>query len=209
VTWLKNGVPLPSDDRRVQARTEGLHYTLSIREPTTTKDEGLYTIKIDNDDKESSCQVTVEDLAGTEKKKPHIIRQLQDVTVPERSSLRLECEFEGDDVEASWYLNGVKIQQNSFTTIDMKNDVAKLTIKEVYTEDGGIYKLRLRNPYGEVSTSATVYIKLHGEDTWKLSTDEMPPKFLEPISDVFVHDGQNAHFRAVISGHPAPKVTWY
>ncbi|CAF1342008.1 unnamed protein product, partial [Didymodactylos carnosus] len=94
VTWFKDGIPLKSDDPRVQAKSEGLRYTLSIRGPTTIEDEGLYTIKIDNDDKESSCQVSVEDLADAEKKKPHIIRPLQDLTVPEGGSFSLECEFE-------------------------------------------------------------------------------------------------------------------
>ena len=35
------------------------------------------------------------------------------------------------------------------------------------------------------------------------------PRFIEPISDVYVHQGQEAHFRAMISGQPLPKVTWY
>lgn len=34
-------------------------------------------------------------------------------------------------------------------------------------------------------------------------------RFVEPISDVYVHHGQEANFRAIITGQPSPKVTWY
>lgn len=34
-------------------------------------------------------------------------------------------------------------------------------------------------------------------------------RFIEPISDVYVHRGQEANFRAIIAGQPAPKVTWF
>jgi hypothetical protein len=51
-------------------------------------------------------------------------------------------------------------------------------MKEVYLEDAGLYKLRLKNKYGEVSTSCTVSIRKRelSQDQRKLSIDDLPPK---------------------------------
>jgi hypothetical protein len=51
-------------------------------------------------------------------------------------------------------------------------------MKEVYFEDAGLYKLRLKNKYGEVSTSCTVSIRPREReiDQRKMSTEDLPPK---------------------------------
>ncbi|UJR34155.1 hypothetical protein I4U23_021562, partial [Adineta vaga] len=207
VTWLKNGIPIIEKE---QMRNEGLRYSLSIPHGVQS---GLYTIRIDdNNGLESSCQVTVEDLAENERKKPRIIRGLEDLNLREGETLELNCQFEGEDVEATWFFNGIMLRTNVFTTINFKpNELAQILMKEVYLEDAGLYKLRLKNKYGEVSTSCTVYVRQRelGTDQRKMSTEDLPPKFIQPISDVYVHHGQEANFRAIIVGQPTPKVTWY
>ncbi len=119
------------------------------------------------------------DTAENERKKPRIIRGLTDLSLQEGESMELECQFEGDDVEATWFLNGTMLRSNVFTTINFKpNDLSQLIMKEVYFEDAGLYKLRLRNKYGEVSTSCTVSIhqRDRSADQRKMSTDDLPPK---------------------------------
>ena len=51
-------------------------------------------------------------------------------------------------------------------------------MKEVYLEDAGLYKLRLKNKYGEVSTSCTLSIRQRDRsaDQRKMSTEDLPPK---------------------------------
>ncbi|CAF1031742.1 unnamed protein product [Rotaria sordida] len=207
VTWLRDGAPVGD---KTQIRNEGLRYSLYIPHGILP---GRYTIRLDDaDGQESSCQVSVEDLAENERKKPRIIRGLQDLTLQEGESLDLECQFEGDDVEAIWFFDNVKLRSNVFTTINFKpNELAQLIMKEVYLEDAGLYKLRLRNKYGEVSTSCTLSVRQRqpSADQQRISVEDLPPKFIEPISDVYVHEGQEANFRAIITGQPAPKVTWY
>jgi hypothetical protein len=119
------------------------------------------------------------DTAENERKKPRIIRGLTDLSLQEGESMELECQFEGDDVEATWFLNGTMLRSNVFTTINFKpNDLSQLIMKEVYFEDAGLYKLRLRNKYGEVSTSCTISIRQRDRsaDQRKMSTDDLPPK---------------------------------
>ncbi|CAF4166926.1 unnamed protein product, partial [Rotaria sp. Silwood2] len=207
VIWLKDGIPIGD---KSQIRNEGLRYSLYIPHGIQP---GRYTIRIDDTDgQESSCQVSVEDLAENERKKPRIIRGLQDLSLQEGESLDLECQFEGDDVEATWFFDSVMLRSNVFTTVNFKpNDLAQLIMKEVYFEDAGLYKLRLRNKYGEVSTLCTLSVRQRqpSEDQRKLSVEDLPPKFIEPISDVYVHEEQEANFRAIITGQPSPKVTWY
>lgn len=71
------------------------------------------------------------------------------------------------------------LRSNVFTTINFKpNDLAQLLMKEVYLEDAGLYKLRLKNKYGEVATSCTVSIRQRErtDDQRKMSTEDLPPK---------------------------------
>jgi len=71
------------------------------------------------------------------------------------------------------------LRSNVFTTINFKpNELAQLIMKEVYLEDGGIYKLRLKNKYGEVSTSCTVSVRQRepSSDQRKMSNEDLPPK---------------------------------
>ncbi|CAF4824284.1 unnamed protein product, partial [Rotaria sp. Silwood1] len=160
VIWLKNEIPI---DDKIQP--------------------GRYTIRIDDiHGQESSCQVSVEDLAEIERKKLRIIRGLEDLNLHEGELLELECQFE-----------------------------SRFIIKEVYLEDAGLYKLRLKNKYGKVSTSCLVSVRQREPltDQRKLSIEYLTLKFIEPISDVYVHEEQETHFRAIISGQPSSKVTCF
>lgn len=119
------------------------------------------------------------DGAENERKKPRIIRGLTDLTVQEGEPLELECQFEGDEVEATWFFDGIMLRSNVFTTINFKpNDLAQILMKEVYLEDAGLYKLRLRNKYGEASTTCTVTVRQRDRSTdqRQKSSEELPPK---------------------------------
>ncbi|CAF1553893.1 unnamed protein product, partial [Rotaria sp. Silwood1] len=188
----------------------GLRYSLYIRHGVQS---GRYTIRIDDiHGQESSCQVSVEDLAEIERKKPRIIRGLEDLNLHEGELLELECQFECNDVEATWFFNNMILRSNIFTIINSKsNELARLIIKEVYLENAGLYKLRLKNKYGKVSTSCLVSVRQREPltDQRKLSIEDLPLKFIEPISDVYVHEEQETHFRAIISGQSLSKVTCF
>ena len=119
------------------------------------------------------------DAAENERKKPKIIRGLVDATIDEGQCLELDCQFEGDDVDATWFLNGIMLRSNIFTTINFKpNDLAQLTMKEMFNEDAGLYRLRLKNRFGEVSTSCTINIRRPEttSDQRKSSVEDLPPK---------------------------------
>lgn len=118
-------------------------------------------------------------MAANERKKPRIIRGLEDLNLQEGDSLDLNCAFEGEDVEATWFFNSVTLRTNIFTTINFKaNELAQMLMKEVYLEDAGLYKLRLKNKFGEVSTSCTVYVRQRdtANDQRKMSSEDQPPK---------------------------------
>lgn len=185
VIWLKDGKVLIEKE---QMRNEGLRYSLFIPHDVQS---GLYTIRIDdNNGQESNCQVTVEDLRENERKKPRIIRGLEDLNLHEGDSLELNCQFEGDDVEATWFFNGIMLRTNVFTTLNFKsNELAQLLMKEVYLEDSGLYKLRLKNKYGEVSTSCTLYVRQRelGSDQRKMSTEDLPPKYVLFIISIHIN----------------------
>ena len=71
------------------------------------------------------------------------------------------------------------LRSNVFTTINFKpNELTQLIMKEVYLEDAGLYKLRLKNKYGEVSTSCTVTVRKRERsiDQRKMSIEDLPPK---------------------------------
>lgn len=92
--------------------------------------------------------------------------------------MELDCQFEGEDVEATWFFDGIMLRTNVFTTINFKpNELAQILMKEVYLEDAGLYKLRLRNKYGEVSTSCTVTVRKRDRSAdQRQSSEELPPK---------------------------------
>jgi Immunoglobulin I-set domain len=119
------------------------------------------------------------DPTENERNKPRIIRGLEDLNLDEGSSLDFGCQFEGNDVEATWFFDGMMLRPNVFTTINFKpNESAQLNMKEVYIEDAGLYKLRLRNKYGEVSTTCIVSIRARpsSPDQRRMSTENTPPK---------------------------------
>jgi hypothetical protein len=196
VIWLKDDLPIGD---RGQFNNEGLTYRLYLPDGV---EPGRYTIRIDNPDGlQSSCQVSLEgnthkrtvssndghsmfshcrvrlDVDENERKKPRIVRALDDLTVDEGQSLELLCEFEGDDVEATWFCNGVMLRSNIFTSIELHaNRSAQLLMKEMFSEDVGLYKLRLRNRYGEVSTTCVVTLRpcQSSSDAHKSSIDDTP-----------------------------------
>lgn len=119
------------------------------------------------------------DLAENERKKPRIIRGLEDISVQEGEAVELACQFEGEDVEATWFFDGIMLRSNIFITINLKpNELAQLIMREAYFEDAGLYKLRLRNKYGEVSTSCllSVTVRQPSADQRKSSMEDIPPK---------------------------------
>lgn len=119
------------------------------------------------------------DPSENERKKPRIIRGLEDLNLHEGDQLELECQFEGEDVEATWFFDNIMLRSNVFTTVNFKpNELAQLQMKEVYLEDAGVYKLRLRNKYGEVSTTclASVRRRESSTDQRKMSVEDLPPK---------------------------------
>ncbi|CAF3273903.1 unnamed protein product, partial [Rotaria sp. Silwood2] len=193
---LTYGIPITD---KGQMKNDGLRYSLYNPHGVEL---GRYPIRIDDGyELESNCQVSIEDLSENKRKKPRIIRGLEDLNLQEGASLQLECLFEGNDVEATWFFDGIMIRSNFFITINFKpNELAQLIMKEVYLEDAGLYKLCLKNKYGEVSTSCTVYIRQRepSTDQRKMSIEDLSPKFIEPISDVYVHEEQEANFRAIL-----------
>ncbi|CAF3800634.1 unnamed protein product, partial [Rotaria magnacalcarata] len=207
VIWLKDGIPI---DEKSQLKNEGSRYSLYIPHGVQP---GRYTIRIDDiEGKESTCEVSVQDLTENERRKPRIIRGLDDLNIQEGETAEFSCQFEGEDVEATWFFDGIMLRTNVFITINFKpNELAQLIMKEAYFEDAGLYKLRLRNKYGEAFTTCVLSVR-HREistDQRKSSIEDLPPKFIGPLTDVYVHKGQEANFRAIITGQPSPKVTWY
>uniref|UniRef100_A0AC34F5X0 Ig-like domain-containing protein n=1 Tax=Panagrolaimus sp. ES5 TaxID=591445 RepID=A0AC34F5X0_9BILA len=95
ITWTKDGLDVKTNVDYRQSFLNGTA-TLTIEE-TFIEDSATYKIRVENPlgSAESSARLTVKSksqLGGPEAQKPHFVKQLQNVTVSEGETAKLDCE---------------------------------------------------------------------------------------------------------------------
>lgn len=101
-----------------------------------------------------------------------------------------------------WYRNGTELKLDDRTAIRLALDgTATLRVRDSQNSDIGEYRVEAINKAGAAESKCQVKV---------LSDNELPsaPKFIIPLKRTEGTPGENALFRAKITGVPNPELTW-
>uniref|UniRef100_A0AAY4BK29 Obscurin-like protein 1 n=1 Tax=Denticeps clupeoides TaxID=299321 RepID=A0AAY4BK29_9TELE len=134
VHWYKNGVELHTSDMDFQSN--GTQRTLVVQSAEFCH-SGIYSCKTKGDAVHFKVDVKAPPVTFL-----HIPEEDLHKNVVEHDTLLLSCELSRADVLAQWYKDGVELQPNENTAIQMENTVHTVKIKSSQLSDSGIYTCR-------------------------------------------------------------------
>lgn len=161
-------------------------------------DRGIYTLNISNKSgKDSSkCEVLVIF-------PPKIIKNLQNVEVIQKKTAILEAEIESiPNSTAEWFKNEILINpasieyENRYSIIERKGGVHQLIIKNCKNEDSGLYRCKLSNKLGNVSSESKLKVII-------------APFFIQKFDQVDGVENCDIRVTSILGGYPIPKITWF
>ncbi|XP_073077345.1 obscurin isoform X20 [Manis javanica] len=184
VQWLKEGIELHASPK-YEMRHQGATCELLIH-GLEAKDTGEYSCVVDG-------QRT---LASVKVKEPEvtIVRGLVDTEVQADGEAEFSCELSQAGVtDVEWHLQGLRLQSNEVTEVTMQGDhTHMLRLKCVTPEDAGTVSFHV----GPHRSSAQLTVRVP-EVT-----------ILEPLKDVQLSEGQDAHFRCRLSRASGQEARW-
>lgn len=203
---------------------DGQRATLIINE-AFPKDAGLYAATARNiaGTVTSSCNVSVKGLLPNETSdseqpsdmepiKPSVQMPLQDRSAFERDSVRFDCIIVGQpEPEVIWYHNDRPVKESSEFQLLFQGDRCSLIIREVFSEDAGVYKVVAINSAGEASSTCILKVNKPQEVTppEKVLPTGFAPKFTRLLTDVLVPENEEVLLECEVTGDPKPYVKWY
>ncbi|KFP32174.1 Titin, partial [Colius striatus] len=132
VKWFKDGIEIHSGDKYRMHSDRKAHFlsVLAIEMP----DADDYSCALVEDESiRTTAKLTVEGAVV------EIIKELEDIEVPESFSGELECEVSPEDKEGKWYHDDVELSSNHKYVIASRRGRQILTIKDVNKDDQGEY----------------------------------------------------------------------
>ncbi|KAL9952545.1 hypothetical protein ACROYT_G039814 [Oculina patagonica] len=123
---------------------------------------------------------------------PSVVAPPMSMVVNETDTASFQCEAEGNpEPKVTW------LKQNSSLLADKRVVASRggLMITDVTSQDEGTYTCVARNILGEVTSSATLSVRIGAVITHKPSS-------------VVVEEGQNVSLLCQVTGQPTPTVTW-
>uniref|UniRef100_A0A914YQH0 Ig-like domain-containing protein n=1 Tax=Panagrolaimus superbus TaxID=310955 RepID=A0A914YQH0_9BILA len=220
ITWTKDGLDVKTNVDYRQSFLNGTA-TLTIEE-TFIEDSATYKIRVDNPlgSAESSARLTVKSksqLGGPEAQKPHFVKQLQNVTVSEGETAKLDCVVVAQpEPKIVWYKEEETLQESQRIKLDFQGDHCSLTIAKTIPSDSGLYKVSARNQAGETQNFCQIYVQ-PATPTKKTPPATLPkpktpipeaPAFSPSLVNQTIEEGQKTLFQVRTTGSPTPKVTW-
>lgn len=121
--------------------------------------------------------------------------------VPEGQKLLLETVIDGSPFpQVEWYKDSIPLKPDDHVKLEANPDGrVKLLIEHVNPDDGGAYKLAIKNPSGDDSVLCAVAI----------IPEAKAPKFTKTIEDGVVKEGEPLVLETVISAFPTPAIKWF
>ncbi|KAI1230863.1 hypothetical protein IHE44_0008295 [Lamprotornis superbus] len=212
VTWLKDGLPLPS---QAVVSTEDGSTQLLLR-AAEFSDSGTYTVQLGDElgKRETfSFQVQIADIPQPpgairlEENVPNTVTVTWDPSASEQWDKNLYYTvLKRESQKGLWHVLGDLIYNNKFTFTRV------LPGRDYY------FRVVAKNDLGASDPSDTV----QPWRIWKKKVEfrvkaqkyrgvnqNQPPRFLVPLRSHVVVTGSECHMSCAVGGHPSPKITWY
>lgn len=133
--------------------------------------------------------------------KPTLLEPMKDLKVMAGERAHFVAKIKAKPMpEISVYLDERLLSSKDDFVTTFDNNTLELTINNAQPKDQGVYKVKLTNPLGELTTDAKLTVLK--KPTIKYDTK------LDKTLDVIAIE-QNLHINCEISGFPKPEVKWY
>uniref|UniRef100_A0A914BWB4 Ig-like domain-containing protein n=1 Tax=Acrobeloides nanus TaxID=290746 RepID=A0A914BWB4_9BILA len=212
VTWLKDGIDVKDN---ADYRTVYLNGTATLTiEETFIEDTAVYTLRAENGlgKAESSAKLIVKSrsqLGKEEAQKPRFVKQLQNVTITEGETARLDCVVVAQpEPKVVWYKEEETIRESDRVKLQFSGDHCILTLHDTRAQDQGLYKVRAQNIHGETTNFCRLTVQPRRVAPPKPAIRVEAPAFTPSLTNQTVREGQQAVLQVRTTGEPEPKVTW-
>uniref|UniRef100_A0A8D2CLV2 non-specific serine/threonine protein kinase n=1 Tax=Sciurus vulgaris TaxID=55149 RepID=A0A8D2CLV2_SCIVU len=184
VQWLKEGVELPMGPK-YEMRCQGATCELLVH-GLEVKDTGEYACVVGGQKTLASLRVKEPEVT--------IVRGLVDAEVQADEDVEFSCEVSrAGATEVQWRLQGLPLQSNEVTEVAVRDGCTHtLQLKGVTLEDAGTVSFHV----GSHTSSAQLTVRVP-EVT-----------ILEPLQDMQLSEGQDAHFRCRLSRASGQEARW-
>ncbi|XP_022419029.2 obscurin isoform X4 [Delphinapterus leucas] len=184
VLWLKEGVELQGSPK-YEMRCKGATCELLIH-GLEAKDTGEYTCMVGS--QKTLASLTVKEPEVT------IVRGLVDTEVQADGEAEFSCEVSrAESVDVEWRLQGLPLQSSEVT--------------EVAVRGGRTHTLRLKSVTPEDAGTVSFRVGLHTSSA-ELTVTAPEVTILEPLQDVQLSEGQDAHFQCRLSRTLGQEAHW-
>ncbi|KFO59871.1 Immunoglobulin-like and fibronectin type III domain-containing protein 1, partial [Corvus brachyrhynchos] len=212
VTWLKDGLPLPS---RAAVNTEDGSTQLLLR-AAELSDSGTYTVELGNGlgKRETfSFQVQITDIPQPpgairlEENVPNTVTVTWDPSASEKWEKNLYYTvLKRESQKGLWHVLGDLIYNNkfTFTTVVPGRDYYFRVLAK--NDLGASDPSETVKPWRIWKTKAEFRVKA---PKYRGVNQNQPPRFLVPLKPHVVVTGSECHMSCAVGGHPPPKITWY
>ncbi|KAI3355751.1 hypothetical protein L3Q82_004200 [Scortum barcoo] len=176
VKWLKNNVEIFSGDKYRMHSDRKVHFLSVLM--IEMKDDAEYTCVITDDESvRTSARLHVEGAAL------ELIKQMENIEVPETYAGEFEVELSREDVEGSWFFGDKELSPSNKYVMSSRRGRHTLSVKDVRKGDQGKYTFVC----GDLRTSASLKMKLR------------PVTLLQPLTDLAVCEGDIAQLEVKFS----------
>ncbi|KAM4798266.1 LOW QUALITY PROTEIN: obscurin-like [Urocitellus parryii] len=184
VQWLKEGVELPVGPK-YEMRCQGAMCELLVH-GLETKDTGEYACVVGGQKTLASLRVREPEVT--------IVRGLVDAEVQADEDVEFSCEVSrAGATDVQWCLQGLPLQSNEVT--------------EVAVWDGCIHTLQLKGVTLEDTGTVSFHVGSHASSA-HLTVRVPEVTILEPLQDMQLNEGQDAHFRCQLSRAASQEARW-
>ncbi|KAL4084741.1 hypothetical protein QTP88_027657 [Uroleucon formosanum] len=203
VKWEKDGKVLQPCNK-VHFTCDGYKVGLEVLD-TNTGDAGQYTCTLTNKlgSSKSDCQVGIRKLYQA----PVFTQRFSHNQQLLSRDAKFHARVTGvPSPNIIWHKNGHQLTNGDKYKLKRDGEVCSLTIKDVNSDDAGLYSCIATNRDGTATCEAQLSIAPRIVDE---SRKQEPPSFMKKIGDCEVYDGMTAKFTACATGWPEPEYEWF
>ncbi|XP_050613026.1 obscurin isoform X33 [Macaca thibetana thibetana] len=179
--WTRNAVAL-APGKNVEIHAEGARHRLVLHN-VGFADRGFFGCETPDD--KTQAKLTVE------MRQVRLIRGLQAVEAQEQGTATMEVQLSHADVEGSWTLDGLRLQQGPTCHLAVRGPTHTLTLSGLRPEDSGLMVFKAEG----VHTSALLVVT------------ELPVNFSRPLQDVVTTEKEKVTLECELS-RPNVDVRW-